>query len=237
MPSSLRFVQAAVERRIQEEVDSIASKHPDFEQLLKRLSRSGPIVVFGGFVRDIIHSYVHRAETQPRDIDIVVDGVFEIGTEDSLNNFGGQRFRLNESLKADFWELRRTYAFRRGLFEPSLSNLLLTTVYTVNACFFDLRELRLIEHGAVRDITRKVISFNCTGYLDAFPQYQAFRAVDLAQRLGYALESNVLAFVTMQMRRCTFAEFVRAVQQHRPEMGAPQIEMICRPYAGEAGWG
>jgi hypothetical protein len=154
-----------------------------------------------------------------------------LADETLKTNFGGHRRRIGGDLKVDYWEIGRTYAFGRGLFEPKLENLPLTTVYTVNACFFDLAEGRLIEHGAVRDIADKTIAFNCSSYLDVFPEYQAFRAMDLAHRLGYQLNARVRAFVRSRIDESTAEEFFIAVQKHRREVTREEIEKLCGEYS------
>jgi hypothetical protein len=134
-----------LERHIKRRLDEVACRNPEFSDFLRFLSRHGRVVVFGGFVRDCIHNYIHGQTIRPRDLDVVVDGAVLPTKEDGTNNFGGHRRWLGHELKIDFWELNRTYAFSTGLFTPSLANLPLTTVYTVNACFFDLNDNRLVE--------------------------------------------------------------------------------------------
>ena len=218
-----------LERYISHRLGKVISAYPELELLLRELSRFGQVILFGGFVRDAIHSYVHGVETQMRDIDIVVDGALTDGA-DALNNFGGHRRQLAGSLKVDFWEMRRTYAFRHHLLEPLISNLPLSTVYTLNACFFDIQTSRLVEHQAVRDIRRRSVAFNCRGYLEVFPEYQAFRALDLADRLGYALHADVLDFVASRLRESTIGHFLAAVRRHRPEMTELEVKRLCEPF-------
>jgi hypothetical protein len=76
----------------------------------------------------------------------------------------------------------------------------------------------MVEHGAVRDIKNKIIALNCANYLDAFPEYQAFRTIDLAHRLGYRLDAKVRAFVRSRIDQATPEEFFLAVEKHRKEI-------------------
>ena len=119
------------------------------------------------------------------------------------------------------------------MFEPKLDNLPLTTVFTLNACFFDLLDDRLVEHQTVSDITKKIIAFNCVGYLDTFPEYQAFRAMDLANRLGYRLHAQVDAFVRSRIAQSTEEEFFKAVLKHRPDITKEEIGTLRKQYSGD----
>lgn len=221
--------------RLQETIaDHIAEyrlRFPALDDLLTRLAGMGRTVLFGGFVRDCMHNLLHSDKVESRDIDIVVDGIIVLPEEDSQqNNFGGRRCTINAGLKADYWELRGTYAVRKGFFEPKLENLPHTTVYTPNACIFDLQSKELIENHAVEDIARRVVAFNCRSYLDLFPEYQAFRAIDLAVRLQYSLETEVEQFVRGLLNSIPWDSFVAAVQRHRPELTRGHLHELCREY-------
>ena len=61
-------------------------------------------------------------------------------------------------------------------------------------------------------------------------EYQAFRAIDLARRLGYRLDQKVQAFVRSRVQQSTAEEFVTAVQKHRPEMAKEEISRMCSQY-------
>jgi hypothetical protein len=221
------------QRSVRIEFDGIIAANPLFAGLLRDLSVQGRLVIFGGFVRDRIHNFVHGDNLPSRDIDLVLCGSLKDSPGEALQtNFGGRRRRIDGNLKVDYWELEKTYAFRRGLFESKLENLPLTTVYTVNACFFDLPEDRLVEHEAVRDITNKTIRFNCSSYLDVFPEYQAFRAMDLAERLRYQLDGNVRAFVRSRIDQSTTEEFLLAVQKHRKDVTREEVGKMCQEYSG-----
>jgi hypothetical protein len=221
-----------MEQSVRVEFERIIASNPLFAGLIQNLSTQGRLVIFGGFVRDRIHNVVHRDKLHSRDIDLVLCGTLKDSPDEvSQTNFGGQRRQIDGELKVDYWELQKTYAFRRGLFEPKLENLPLTTVYTVNACFFDLSDGRLVEHGAVRDITNRVIAFNCAGYLDAFPEYQAFRAMDLAHRLEYQLDVDVRTFVRSRMDQSTPEEFLLAVHKHRKDVTSEDVGKMYREYS------
>jgi hypothetical protein len=225
-------IRSDSEHNVRLEFDRIVAASPQLAELVRSLSAQGPVVIFGGFVRDRIDEVVHRDKRHSRDIDLVVCGKLGDTPDEPLkNNFGGHRQQIGGGLTVDYWELERTYAFRLGLFETKLENLPLTTVFTLNACFFDLDHGRLVEHLAVRDITQKIIAFNCDGYLSAFPHYQAFRAMDLAQRLGYRLDTRVREFVRSRISELAPEQFFVAVRQHRPEITKEEVEKLSMHYS------
>jgi hypothetical protein len=220
-----------LEREIAEDVDNWLRRIPQLAGLFAALAMSGRVGIFGGFVRDRIHNVIHGEKIRPRDLDLVVDGALTIQAKgEETNNFGGNRRWLAPDLKVDYWELRQTYAFRKGLLKPGFEALPRTTVYTANACLFEISSRQLIECGAIHDISRRIIAFNCRDYLNVFPEYQAFRAIELAKRLGYQLHHDVLEFVVLQLRSSTWINFVRAVQQHRREISTEELRALCESY-------
>src|ERR1700677_2492866 len=222
-----------IEKSIVEEFARFAAASPALGKLVEELSASGPVVIFGGFVRDRIHNLAHCAKRTSRDIDLVVCGTLRDTQPQGVlrNNFSGYRRRLADNLTADYWELDKTYAFRQGIFKANVENLPLTTVYTLNACVFDLVNLRLTEHRAIASIAKRTISFNCKEYLNKFPNYQAFRAMDFAERLEYTLDDEVQFFVREQIRDSTLEGFVDAVQSHRKEITKKGISEMSERYS------
>jgi hypothetical protein len=224
-----------IERRIWLEFEKLRTSSAPLAELVESLLALGPVAIFGGFVRDQIHNALHNDSRPSRDIDLVLCGALkETPNEELGNNFGGHRRRVSESLTVDYWELDRTYAFRRHLFEPRIENLPLTTVYSVNGCFLDIAARRFVEHNAIGDIAGRRIAFNCRDYLDVFPRYQAFRAMDLARRLNYKLDDEVRGFVQSQIERSTFEEFYQDVRSHRRELTRQEMNALwegfsCQP--------
>ena len=221
----------ALEEEIDGDIEKYLFQFPTLKELFAYLRTAGPIALFGGFVRDRIHKFVHREAIRSRDVDLVVDGPLPARREgEQQNNFGGRRCAISAAVRVDYWELRSTYAFRKGLFAATLENLPKTTVYTANACVFDLQRRQLTDHHAVEHIARRAVAFNCRSYLDVFPDYQAFRAIELAARLGYAVDHEVSQFVKSRFNLTPWASFVAAVQQHRPDLTADHLRAICEPY-------
>lgn len=221
-----------IEKSVAHEFARSVAATPALGELVEDLSASGRVLIFGGFVRDRIHNLTHCATRTSRDIDLVLCGTLKDAPKRVLRNkFSGYRRRLADDLRVDYWELDKTYAFRRGIFKANVKNLPLTTVYTLNACVFDLLNLRLTEHRAISSIAKRTISFNCKDYLNKFPKYQAFRAIDFADRLEYRLDGEVHRFVQNQIRNSKLEEFVAAVQSHRREITKKALREMFERYS------
>jgi predicted nucleotidyltransferase len=221
---------ATISAGIRNSLGALISDREEVKAFIKFLSGFGKVVVFGGFVRDAIHNALHADKQTFRDLDLVVLGTFGNGKNGPRNNFGGYRKLFADGLKIDYWSLASTYAFSHALVKPSLETLALTTVFTINGCVFDPATCTLHENGAISAISGRRISFNNRGYLDLFRAYQAFRAVDFAERLRYRLDEEVSVFVRDTLSATTLPEFIRSVQSHRPNISERRLAEIhqCR---------
>jgi hypothetical protein len=226
------LVDPALEREVAAKLRGLLSEHADVGAEVHHVLALGEAVVFGGWVRDTVHAIFHGEVLHSRDFDLVVQGSLPRRTGAATNHFGGRRLRLPDGLLIDCWELSRTLAFTRGLLVPSFLNLLRSTVYRLNGCFIDLRAFRLQGEAAVEDIRDRRISFNCTGYLDVYPEYQAFRAIDLRDRLGYTLDDEVARFVTVTLKKAGPERFAREVREHRRHEPAERLDRLFRAYTG-----
>lgn len=224
------MVDPDLERFTAERLQRLLAEDGATQAELRRLRNVGAAVVFGGWVRDAIHTHFHGGDLPSRDLDIVVEGPLPAAGE--RNHFGGRRVMLRHGLWMDCWQLSGTLAFTRGLLVPSFANLLRSTVYRLNGCLIDLESYRLSGEAAVEDIRQRRVSFNCTGYLDVYPAFQAFRALDLADRLGYALDGEVSDFVSRTLRETTPERFSREVREHRPGEPVERIERLLMTGVG-----
>ncbi|MFZ0739710.1 MAG: hypothetical protein WAM96_21625 [Candidatus Acidiferrales bacterium] len=204
--------------------------HDDLQTFVKFLNQFDKVVVFGGFVRGAVHNYLHSDAQEFRDIDLVVVGRLQGPNQHAGNHFGGYRKAFTDGLRVDYWTLESTFAFTKGLFKPSLENLSLTTVFTINACLFDPTARQLFESNAIEAIAARTISFNCKGYLDLYPEFQAFRAVDFAERLGYSLDPEVTEFVRNTLAGCSLQDFIDAVSEHRPDEPLSRLKNMFETY-------
>ena len=223
MPSPSIINNKVVTAQVHSAIKKLLATREDVVGFTRFLAGFGKVIVFGGFVRDAIHNFVHADSREYRDLDLVLVGDFQRQGNSNRNHFGGYRRFFSDGLKIDYWTLNSTYAFSRGLIKPSLKNLTLTTVFTINACAFDLDAVILYENDAIQSIAHRRISFNCTGYLNTFPEYQAFRAIDFSQRLCYELDEGVREFVVSTLSRSPLSTFVRAVRAHRPDLSESEL--------------
>jgi len=206
--------------------------YPRLAQLVQQLDDQRGVYVFGGWCRDKIHSYVHNHRVAFTDIDLVIDGEVDeslfIGLQ--RTKFGGFRMRLEGHSLVDFWPVKRSFAFSEHLFEPSLENLLRSTVFDVNSVLFDVNAFRLMEGLALRAIRVRRINFNCVSYLRSFADLQAFRALAIARKLGYGLSPDIDAFVANLFQERAFDEFVRNVKKYRRQVSRDAIQDLYNQF-------
>ena len=227
------LVDTTIESEVAAKLRDLLAENADLKSEVRSVLALGEAVVFGGWVRDALHSILHGEVLLARDFDLVVEGSLLQTTDGETNHFGGRRLRLPDGLSIDCWELSRTLAFTRGLLAPSFPNLLRSTVYRLNGCFIDLREFRLHSEGAVEDIRSRRISFNCTEYYrEVYPEYQAFRAIDLRDRLGYTLDDEVARFVAATLKKAGPQRFACEVREHRRHEPAERLDRLFRAYTG-----
>jgi hypothetical protein len=81
-------------------------------------------------------------------------------------------------------------------------------------------------HNAISDIQKRRIAFNCTKYLHLFPLYQAFRALNFAERLAYSLEPDVRVFVQETLSRSSSEVFITEVKEHRPDVSNTYLQQM-----------
>lgn len=88
-------------------------------------------------------------------------------------------------------------------------------------------------HGeeAIADVFARRVVFNCKHYLDTFPEYQAFRAIDLADRLCYELDDDVKEFISQTLRAAGPRHFEQQVREHRPDLDASFLRARFDRYA------
>jgi hypothetical protein len=214
-------------------LDDLCRSHPAFAVFLQQLKKAGVrVFVFGGFVRDAIHNFVHGEPVTVRDLDLVIDRKIDFDANPNTNHFGGTRSQFDTGLTMDCWELASTFAFSRTLVAPATAaNLPQTTIYRVNGCFFDLENQSLHGDMAVADIFARRVAFNCKGYLNTFAEYQAFRAIDLGERLSYELDAEVKEFVSLTLRTAGLQRFKQQVREHRPDLDEGALEARFFAYA------
>lgn len=141
------------------------------------------------------------------------------------------KWQADGGLRVDCWDLSSTLAVRRALIAPpTLANLPRTTVYRLNGCYLSLEDGPFQGHEAIVDVFARRISFNCKSYLGTYPEYQAFSAIDLAERLGYELDDEVKEFISQSLRAGA-ARFEQQVREYRPDVEASVVRARFDQYS------
>ncbi len=126
------------------------------------------------------------------------------------NHFDGFRLELESAGQfVDFWPLNQTFAFSTGFFNPSVDNLLKSTVFDVNSILFDIQNTRIINGLALDAIANRRICFNCIKYLDSFADLQAYRALYIAGKLNYSLGEDVRSSLKKPSRKKRLRSLLR----------------------------
>ncbi len=206
--------------------DQIEQNSP-LRNLISGLQNSGKVVVFGGFLRDIAHNLLNKDSIRSRDIDLVVDGTLDVALPHTRRTrFGGTKGVLPNGTIFSYWELENTYAFRRRLLTANLSNLAASADFTINAIVLDLDTWLIHDDGALSDIVRRTIRFQCPGYFDFSPEFYCFRAIDFAIRLGYRLDDRARKYVRSNLQSCGFEAFHIAGASHNPEYDKERLKFL-----------
>lgn len=203
--------------------------NPELGKLISKLDDRVQIFIFGGWCRDKIHSYKYGDPVVSPDIDLVVNGELDesILSYFHRTQFGGFRLHLKYTNKlVDFWPLNQTYAFQKGLFTPTIENLLKSTIFDVNSIIFDIHNSRMTNGLALEAIEKRQIGFNCVQYLDLFADLQAYRALNIANKLNYCLRADVYSFVTNILRGRTFEDFADNVQKYRAYVSRELLQKL-----------
>lgn len=222
-----------LEESVKNKYQILRKTYTEFDDLIRMLGKINEVVILGGWVRNAIHEYMHKSQISFNDIDLVVDGQIDMQFNKIArkNNFGGYRININGNKKIDIWELRQTLAFRKNIFNSSFSNLLKTTVFTVNSVMFSINSNKVANYNAIEDIERKFIRFNCKDYLNIYPEFQSFRAIKLASDLGYALDSDIRSFIINCIKKVPPEQFLKSVKVHKRWVSKEDINEIYREWA------
>jgi hypothetical protein len=169
------------------------------------LQNVGPIVVIGGFLRDV---FLVGNREFTSDIDFVADPIsikefdrFATRLGARLNRFGGCRIELKR-WKVDVWPRERTWAAVHGHISLScLHDLVNATFFDWDAVLYDLSTRRVItQQGYFERVCRRIIDINLEP--NPNPIGNAVRAVRYAYRWDAALGNRLVEHVAKQIRDC-----------------------------------
>lgn len=191
--------------RLQWNFDQVVHNDRTLCDILTTLhNQSAKAVVFGGWVRDYIYSYMLQQNFQPRDIDLVVDGLdFHqlqqlLPSDSKVNIFGGFSIE-NSTTKIDIWLLKNTYLIEKLNLEQKFETLPQTTVFRINSIIFKPKQLWLVpdiyDLGCIDALEHKVLDFQSC--FIPFPEIQVARVLIYSVKLNLKLKPEIIHFVRM----------------------------------------
>jgi hypothetical protein len=156
---------ASLRKRVARFVGTELSVLPPFQALTETAKSYGPMVVFGGLIRDL-------ALGHSRDFSSDVDVVLKDMPVDVLarhlapyravrNSFGGFRVAFGRWV-FDLWTLETTWAFAKGFVEgQELADLLRTTFFNWDSVLFDLdKEDIIVRPSYFADLEARFLAIN-----------------------------------------------------------------------------
>lgn len=197
---------------------------------LNRLAeRNLPAVIFGGAARDLM---VHGPGTEPRDVDVVVDG----SSVDELSEifgdvvvrrtrFGGLSLNVR-GWTIDVWPLMDTWGlreFHKG--SADFEALTRTTFLNVEAVVVDLTPLsnrarRIHAYGFFEGVQARTIDINL--YENPFPDLCAIRALVTASKLKFHLTTKLANYILKRFSETPLEQFVHIQLTH---YGAAKLDV------------
>jgi len=130
-------------------------ENPTIAQLLEKLSKAGPAVIFGGAIRDWI------VGKTPRDIDIVLDcpskSLEFLNQKSNKNKFGGYFLKI-DGIEFDIWNLDATWAFKNDAkFSKNLKTLTQTVFFNMDTVLYYLDTGKLQDDGFTQAMESKTL--------------------------------------------------------------------------------
>jgi hypothetical protein len=189
--------------------------------VLRRLSeRRLPSVIFGGALRDLM---VHGPATEPRDVDVVVDGA---SVEDLTKlfqdvvvrrtRFGGLHLNVRGWM-VDVWPLSDTWALRElRTGSRDFQALTFTTFLNVEAVVIDLTNRRMgrqiYSSGFFEAIRTRVLDINLEE--NPFPELSAIRTLVTASTIKYGMSRRLARYVVHHLSSTPLEYFVEVQLGH-----------------------
>mgnify|MGYP006285231427 CR=1 FL=1 len=174
--------------------------------------------VFGGFPRDLMVSGI---DAVPRDLDIVLakDCIAEVETElskhvERTTRFGGLHLSLR-GWDVDVWSLEQTWAFRSDdRFNVAFEDLPKTTFLDVDAVAVSITgdSPHVHEHGFFDAIRARTVGLNYRP--NPYPALCAVRALDIARRLDFSLDAELVSYILETVRRHSTSALIEAQESH-----------------------
>jgi hypothetical protein len=190
--------------------------------VLRRFSeRRLHAVIFGGTLRDLM---VHGPRTEPRDVDVVVDGA---SVEDLARlfqdvvvrrtRFGGLHLNV-KGWMVDVWPLSDTWALRElGIGSRDFQALTRTTFLNIEAVVIDLTNRRRVgrkiySSGFFEAVRTRTLDINLEE--NPFPELSAIRTLITASTVRYGLSRRLARYVVHHLSSAPLECFVDVQLSH-----------------------
>jgi hypothetical protein len=209
-------------------------KAPLIAALRRLTERKLPAVIFGGAARDLM---VHGAASEPRDVDIVVDGAsveeLTVLFSDVLmrrTRFGGLHLNV-KGWMIDVWPLSDTWGLRElRVGSGDFETLTRTTFLNVEAVIVDLAPFgnkgrRVHASGFFEALRTRTLDVNLEE--NPFPELCAIRTLVTASKLKFHLSKRLAKYAVYQTARTPLELFVD-VQLRHYGMARFDVEKIYR---------
>lgn len=180
-------------------------------ELVRSLDRGGcTAFLFGGVLRDLLT----MPSGLPRDIDIVAncasnDGLASILASSPIRRtrFGG--LRIQGEIPFDVWAMPETWAFKQGLFVPSMENLPRTTFLNVEAIAAEVdpppgRKRKIFSSGFFEALSSEMVEVNCE--INPFPALCVVRSFITIGQLNFSVGPKLACFLAENTTRFSVDE-------------------------------
>lgn len=203
----------SLEALIIERYGNLQKQNDEVRAVFQSFGSKAALHIIGGWLRDIVHNLYWHTSVKSKDIDVVFQAqtIPTIFDRWERTAFGGYTKRVG-NISLDVWRMEDTWTFTQGyLSPPSFANLMKSVTFTVDAIAFEIGTNRLIGDQALQDIAARTLALNCNLYLDKLGSFEAFRAVKMHDKYGYALtnETRVAlynSFSDSALRECVRRE-------------------------------
>jgi hypothetical protein len=217
-------------------------KAPLISFLRRFKERRLPAVIFGGTLRDLM---VHGPRTEPRDVDIVVDGasIQDLAKlfEDVVvrrTRFGGLHLNV-KGWMVDVWPLSDTWALRElRIGSRDFQALTRTTFLNVEAVVIDLTNRRrngrqIYSSGFFEAIRTRILDINLEE--NPFPDLSAIRTLVTASTLRYGISKRLARYVVRRLSSTPLEYLVEVQLNHygRARLDTDTIHAWLRVIRGQ----
>jgi len=171
-----------------------------------RLPDGAAVYLVGGAIRNLAIEAIHGYRPPIKDLDLFIDRVdderllskrlFPEGAE--ITDLGGIRWRPEGCpYELDLCRMKEFVVLAKLKLSPTLENLLSTLDFTMNTLVFDLKQHRLLQRNALRDIRQRLVAFNTRVFYT--PLAVCYRCLLLRHKTGFVFSKAVYRFLRREV--------------------------------------